>query len=272
MYPHNASLSCLCRSLRGVRVLCAHTSRPPGRFEGSLAPPTPTPPPRPSPPPKYKRSVIFLLFLFYFFFERRECVAVWASGMCEAVCSEVCVSFFFFFFEGLNRVGEGGRVAKTFFCSLEAFVTWLEMAKIKRWNKWTKTANYVCLVLCLFKLVITHWLLTLMDKVLKALLRFSNPYFFIILKLFCSFWAPTCRVFINTKIGVLLTGQEGYTVILKVLLPTLQFLKIVFNLFKVLSSFFFSPQNADNNKYTKQKSCLQIVTSVKVLNASYIIR
>lgn len=75
------------------------------------------------PPPKYKRSVIFLLFLFLFFFERRECVAVWASGMCEAVCSEVCVSFFFFFFEGLNRVGEGGRVAKTFFCSLEAFVT-----------------------------------------------------------------------------------------------------------------------------------------------------
>lgn len=52
------------------------------------------------------------------FLRGRECVAVWASEMWEAVCSEVCVSFF----EGLDRVGEGGRVANVF-CSLEAFVT-----------------------------------------------------------------------------------------------------------------------------------------------------
>lgn len=35
---------------------------------------------------------------------------MWASEMWEAVCSEVCVSF-----EGLNRVGEGGRVANFLF-------------------------------------------------------------------------------------------------------------------------------------------------------------
>lgn len=58
-----------------------------------------------------KRSVVSFL-------RGRERVAAWASEMWEAVCSEVCVSFF----EGLDRVGEGGRVAN-FFCSLEAFVT-----------------------------------------------------------------------------------------------------------------------------------------------------
>lgn len=126
-------VSCLCRPRRCVCVLAltplVHRG---GR---GLAPLPPGHPP-PLPPPKYKRSVILC-------FERHECVAVWASEMWEAVCSEACF-FFSFFFEGLDRVGEGGRVANFFVHSRPLSPDWRWQKKlIKRWNKWTKTANYV---------------------------------------------------------------------------------------------------------------------------------
>lgn len=48
---------------------------------------------------------------------------MWASEMWEAVCSEACGSI-----EGLDRVGEGGRVAKFFVHSRPLSPDW-------RWQK-----------------------------------------------------------------------------------------------------------------------------------------
>lgn len=120
-------VSCLCRSLRGVRVLCAHTSRSPGQ------PRARPPPARPGHPPSAKGV---------FCFERREWSGVGLRNVGGGLQWGVC-----FFLR--DSIGLGRVVELQTFCSLEAFVTWLEMAKIKRWNKWTKTANYVCLVLFL---------------------------------------------------------------------------------------------------------------------------
>lgn len=75
-------------------------------------------------------------------------VRVWQRGPLttwEAVCSEACFSP-----EGLDHIREGWG-GKTF-CSLEAFVTWLEMAKIKLRFKWTKSAIDVWF--CLWMLVV----------------------------------------------------------------------------------------------------------------------
>lgn len=88
----------------------------------------------PGHPPQYKRSVIFC-------FERHECVAVWASEMCEAVCSEACVSF-----EGLDRVGEGGRVANFLFTRGLCHLT--GDGKNKTMKQMDKNCK-LCLVFCL---------------------------------------------------------------------------------------------------------------------------
>lgn len=91
-------------------------------------------PPRCPGHPPIQRSVTFC-------FERHECVAVWASEMCEAVCSEACVSF-----EGLDRVGEGGRVANFLFTRGLCHLT--GDGKNKTMKQMDKNCK-LCLVFCL---------------------------------------------------------------------------------------------------------------------------